>query len=342
MKSFVFPYSISFGKRDNTDGEIVHSLSDKDAKRIVRSAEEGGRSLLSEDPFINDINAKVCKAVNKALIEQLIQNSQPVWDFLGADKWADPKKPAGKKRIQEYLDNFNINVYYPEELQLLKDILPKDNKGARYEIMTEEEAQEFIKKDNNNNNVIILTDEGKTLYYVPLKFSGTVIIPAEVRKIRSGYYNGNPSTRAFHYREKITEIIIEDGLSEIEADTFNCCRNLKKITIPSSVKKIGHCAFTGCSALEEVALPEGLEEIDYSSFNCCHSLKTLFVPSSLKTMYKLQIRDIYIYGKTTSIIEKLGCDWACTTLHVISGSEAEKYAVSNGIQYEIIRERSEN
>ena len=48
MKSFVFPYSISFGKMDSVDGQVDYFLSDANAKRLIRSAEEGGRHVLLE------------------------------------------------------------------------------------------------------------------------------------------------------------------------------------------------------------------------------------------------------------------------------------------------------
>lgn len=42
-------------------------------------------------------------------------------------------------------------------------------------------------------------------------------------------------------------------------------------------------------------------------------------------------------GKDTEITEKLGGDWRRTTLHVLPGSNAEKYAIEHGIRYVIIR-----
>ena len=59
MKDFVFPYSISFGKLDSVSDSLTVALSDANAKRLVRSAEEGGRNRLGEDEFISDICTKV-------------------------------------------------------------------------------------------------------------------------------------------------------------------------------------------------------------------------------------------------------------------------------------------
>lgn len=331
MKSFVFPYSISFGKLDSVDDQVEYSLSDANAKRLIRSAEEGGRHQLSEDSFISDICAKVYGAVEKELTEQLMQDPTPVRDALSWDESYDTNAPIGIEQVQEYIDDLMITVYYPEELQLLEAKKAKKSNVANYVIVDEEQAAELIKHDRYDNNAIILTDEGKTFYYVPLKFTGTVTVPASVRKIKAGFTKG-----AFQGRKSVSEIIIESGLPEIEEWTFRGCEGLKRITIPGTVKKIGHLAFSGCSSLNDVVLPEGLEEIYYSSFEYCYNLETITLPSSLKLMYKMDIRDIYFKGKDTEITEKLGGDWRRTTLHVLPGSNAEKYAIEHGIRYVIM------
>ena len=200
--------------------------------------------------------------------------------------------------------------------------------------MEETEAAERIKEDTYDNNIIILTDEGKTLYNVPMKFAGSVVIPASVRKIRNSFSKG-----AFQDHKRITEIIIEDGLPEIEEFMFRRCSALKNIVFPASVKKIGHLAFAGCSSLKQVVLAEGLEEIYYSSFEYCYYLESITVPSTLKKMYKLDIRNIYFMGMDTEITEELGCDWLRTILHVLPGSKAEKYAIAHEIRYVLMEDK---
>ena len=338
MKEFAFPYSISFGKLDSVGDSLTVALSDANAKRLVRSAEEGGRNRLGEDEFISDICAKVYKAIDKKLTEELLKDPTPVRDALSWDDSYDPDEPIGKKHIQKYLDDLMITAYYPEELQLLEPKVSAKATTAHYEIMDEEQAVEFIKKDSYDSNVIVLTDEGRTLYHVPMKFSGTVTIPASVRKIRSGY-----STGAFNQRVKITEIIIENGLEEIDERAFSQCKQLKRIVIPPSVKKIGSFAFTGCTSLEEVCLSEGLEELENTAFNWCHKLTKLELPSTLIEIskhinsYMDPIHDLYFHGMNTRI-EDRGGTWDRLIMHVLSGSEAEKFAIANDIKYVLMED----
>ena len=48
----------------------------------------------------------------------------------------------------------------------------------------------------------------------------------------------------FNSKRNLEEIILQDGIKEIPADTFNSCTGLRKITIPESVNKIDEWAFT--------------------------------------------------------------------------------------------------
>ena len=69
---------------------------------------------------------------------------------------------------------------------------------------------------------------------------------------------------AYYYRNTMpanTEIILNDGTTEIDAWCFSWQENLKSVTIPASVKNIGESAFENCIALEEVNGCEGVEHL---------------------------------------------------------------------------------
>lgn len=57
----------------------------------------------------------------------------------------------------------------------------------------------------------------------------------------------------------VEEVIFEDGLEIV--DGFRNCKNLKKITLPSTVQKIDFYAFSFCSSLSDIVIPDGLTEI---------------------------------------------------------------------------------
>ncbi len=57
--------------------------------------------------------------------------------------------------------------------------------------------------------------------------------------------------------------------------------NLKSITIPDSVTKIGDCAFSGCTSLTSVNIPDGVTEIGEEAFARCEALTSINIPQSV-------------------------------------------------------------
>lgn len=57
----------------------------------------------------------------------------------------------------------------------------------------------------------------------------------------------------------VTDIILHSGIHDIPDGAFRGCKNLKRVTIPGFVKKIGRDVFAGCDSLEDVYF-EGTKE----------------------------------------------------------------------------------
>ena len=81
----------------------------------------------------------------------------------------------------------------------------------------------------------------------------------------------------YSQREKIKEIVIEDGVTKIGVFAFDGCSNLTSINIPNSLKSIGYCAFQGCSGLTSVTIPNSVTTIDAWAFNSCSGLTSIIV-----------------------------------------------------------------
>ena len=62
------------------------------------------------------------------------------------------------------------------------------------------------------------------------------------------------------YEEDTERIVIEEGVTSIAAHAFFGVGNIKSISIPSSVKKIGHAAFA-CSDIQEIVIPDSVTSI---------------------------------------------------------------------------------
>ena len=90
----------------------------------------------------------------------------------------------------------------------------------------------------------------------------TLAIPSGVREIGSQAFRNSG----------IQEIVIPDGVTKIQAKTFNYCKVLKKVTFGKSITTIENKAFEGCTLLNDVALPASLSMIETASFSGCDAL----------------------------------------------------------------------
>lgn len=71
-----------------------------------------------------------------------------------------------------------------------------------------------------------------------------------------GYFNAEECLKqkdnAFILSDDLEEVIFEEGCSIIYPHIFANCKNLKRLSIPSTMKKFGVCAFFNCESLSEI------------------------------------------------------------------------------------------
>lgn len=90
--------------------------------------------------------------------------------------------------------------------------------------------------------------------------------------------------------EKVTGIIIPDGVTRIGECAFRGFKHLKTIKIPESVVNIGYCSFEYCESLEEIIIPENVTVIEGGAFGNCRSIKSIVIPDKLTEI------DNYAFG----------------------------------------------
>ncbi len=185
-----------------------------------------------------------------------------------------------------------------------------------------------IRKAEQDNR-ILYTDEGKTLVYVPKKYSGRLYVLPGTECIRYG---------AFRKREDITEIEIGPGLRGLGDKAFEDCISLEKIILPASVERIGDKAFQNCRKLRCVLLSEGTREISASAFCLCGDLEELYFPSSLRkissriTSFRSGLHSLHFAGMDTEITDE-AWKYSDITLYGKSGSRVQAYAQSRRLRF---------
>ena len=118
---------------------------------------------------------------------------------------------------------------------------------------------------------------------------------------------------------KIEEIIIPDGVTEIWDSAFAGCKNIKDIKLPETLESIGYYAFGSCTGLESIKIPSKVKTIGREAFEYCSNLKKIILPES---------------------VESIGTDAfsGCNeefTIYGYEGTYAQQYANENNIPFKL-------
>ena len=80
---------------------------------------------------------------------------------------------------------------------------------------------------------------------------------------------------AFKGQSKLREIILPEGIVNIEKEAFFQCYGLEKVSFPESLAAIGDSAFMNCCSLSSLDLPEGRISIGSNAFSDCTALEKI-------------------------------------------------------------------
>ena len=99
-----------------------------------------------------------------------------------------------------------------------------------------------------------------------------------------GSYSDERSADLYVDGAVVTEVIIPEGVTEVNDYAFCGWPNLTKIVMPHSVTNIGKKAFYQCSRLYSVNLPPNLISIGESAFSGCVNISHISIPPSVETI----------------------------------------------------------
>ena len=83
----------------------------------------------------------------------------------------------------------------------------------------------------------------------------------------------------------LNHFVFHSSVDCIEHINLSLFRNVKKITIPDTVKSIAPGSFYGYSSLEEITIPNSIVSIEFDTFKECKKLKNVTIPSSVKKIH---------------------------------------------------------
>ncbi len=100
-------------------------------------------------------------------------------------------------------------------------------------------------------------------------------------------YDSNPLYFAQHLYlngTEVTDLVIPNGVTSINDNTFVGFINMTSVTIPNSVTSIGDEAFEGCSGLTSITIPNSVTSIGDEAFRYCSGLASITIPNNLTSI----------------------------------------------------------
>lgn len=88
----------------------------------------------------------------------------------------------------------------------------------------------------------------------------------------------------YDYREQITTLLVEPGVTNLQNDAFSGCRNLTAVHLPESLDYIGAGVFENCLGLTSMVIPDAVYYIGGQAFSGCANLASVTLPDSLTSL----------------------------------------------------------
>lgn len=108
----------------------------------------------------------------------------------------------------------------------------------------------------------------------------TLIIPSAIIYEGVTYPVKTIGSSAFKQLQDIETIIIEEGVEEIGAYSFQGSW-ISSVYLPTTLNDIKPYAFNSCQCLKSVYLPNGITTIDVWAFTDCWQMKSFYMPNSV-------------------------------------------------------------
>lgn len=137
----------------------------------------------------------------------------------------------------------------------------------------------------------------------------------------------------YEYKEKITKVVIEDGITRIGNAAFLQCFNLEEVTLSNDLIEIGNHAFED-SNLKQISFPDSLTKIGVGAFLGCWQLSNIKLPEKIfmdtyAFMY-CELKEIYI-SKDTAMNWPVFMSNSLEQIQV--SPDNTEYSSENGVLY---------
>lgn len=115
-----------------------------------------------------------------------------------------------------------------------------------------------------------------------------------------------------NYAGEVKKIVIEPGITSINAGAFHEYQSLKTVEIADTVTTLEEYAFFRCKALKKVSLGNGIREISEGTFFGCSTLTEFTIGKSVEKIgkeaffYCLALKELKLDPENTNLLLELG------------------------------------
>ena len=126
------------------------------------------------------------------------------------------------------------------------------------------------------DNALAAKKKKQTQEYVSMSYKKGVLT------IKGKGEMGDPIKTTVYENKNIKKVVIKKGVTAIADFAFKGCKKLKEIILPSTLKKIGACAFEGCP-IKNITIPKSVKSIEPGAF-AGSSIKSITIPKTVKKL----------------------------------------------------------
>lgn len=217
---------------------------------------------------------------------QVLQNGKVIADFTGENSKHVAVKNTAIVSGKKYVFNFILPLGTSDMITFTSNMSDWEDENQQSENI------DFLTAANSDpQKTWVLYKDGT---YTSYDISGTI----------TGYANYD-NTKAISNTKNIESIIFGNKVTSIEECAFMSCENITSVSIPSSVKSIGHLAF-GRSSITNLVLPEGLTTLGEGAFTES-KVKTVSLPKTLTSVGRCsfqncpELEEVVIHEGVTEI-----------------------------------------
>ena len=165
-------------------------------------------------------------------------------------------------------------------------------RGTRFEDEYGVYIYEIISNSPKEASIILIKDTGEEVR-IPSEVDGYKV--TRIGESKRYYVEKDDYDDSYRYEcvfmpstcDKVTSLIIPDGVEYIGYNAFSCCRNLKSVRLPNTLTAMAPC-FAHCYSLEELIFPEGtdmyyaiLEDIPLKNLTIAGSVESLYLSGGM-------------------------------------------------------------